>query len=140
MSLFDNDWYSKARNQPLIYGWLLDDDAFFSTQHKSEMKTENTDINVEDEKIDKVEYHGKLISEEEKDNLEILKSEIQHHLSKQKTLSDFSMENIQKTYDKDFINKYNSHFTLLDKYGIKEAFYKDIASKNVSSISSHLTL
>ena len=32
MSLFTTNWVQKSRQQPLLYGWLLDDDAFFANK------------------------------------------------------------------------------------------------------------
>ena len=50
MSLFSNDWFAKAKKQPLIYGWLLDDTQFYgdadsTTNFPSKML--QNDVNVQ---------------------------------------------------------------------------------------------
>ena len=100
MSLLSTNWFKLAREKPLLYGWLLDDDAFFSEKQENIQVFNdmfaNNDVNVisgskpdidaiskdkddsdanRDEDDEKGEKEKKPESDDDEDDLEWFKDE-----------------------------------------------------------------
>ena len=94
MSLFSDSWVEKAKKQPLLFGWLLDDDEYFGANDSSNAffgtdvveTEEKKDDNENDIKMDDKKPTEEQIKQVQKESKAVAK--ITKELKARGTLSD----------------------------------------------------